>query len=55
MSDDKKRKEETRLKSDGRKSEWKIASMESEGKGDGHRYGRKPRTLEPIPIAGKLA
>jgi len=29
-------------------------SMESEGKGDGHQYGRKPRTPEPIPIAGKL-
>ena len=28
--------------------------MESEGKGDGHQYGRKPRTPEPIPIAGKL-
>ena len=36
------------------KSEWKIPSMESEGKGDGHQYGRKPRTPEPIPIAGKL-
>ena len=33
-------------------SEWKIPSMESEGKGDGHQYGRKPRTPEPIPIAG---
>src|SRR6218665_4226900 len=22
--------------------------------GDGHQYGRKPRTPEPIPIAGKL-
>ena len=21
---------------------------------DGHQYGRKPRTKEPIPIAGKL-
>ena len=46
------RKEETRLKSDGRKSEWKTPSMEGEGKGDGHQYGRKPRTPEPIPIAG---
>src|SRR6218665_777834 len=45
-------KEETRLKSDGRKSEWKTSSMEGEGKGDGHQYGRKPRTPEPIP-AGK--
>src|SRR6218665_1678254 len=34
------------------KSEWKTPSMESEGKGDGHQYGRKPRTPEPIPIAG---
>jgi len=34
------------------KSEWKTPSMESEGKGDGHQYGRKPRTAEPIPIAG---
>ena len=34
------------------KSEWQIPSMESEGKGDGHQYGRKPRTPEPIPIAG---
>src|SRR6218665_891615 len=34
------------------KSKWKTPSMESEGKGDGHRYGRKPRTPEPIPIAG---
>ena len=33
------------------KSEWKTPSMESEGKGDGHQYGRKPRTPEPIPIA----
>ena len=32
------------------KSEWKIPSMEGEGKGDGHQYGRKPRTSEPIPI-----
>ena len=31
------------------KSEWNTPSMESEGKGDGHQYGRKP-----IPIAGKL-
>src|SRR6218665_1238270 len=46
------RKEETRSKSDGRKSEWKTSSMEGEGKGDGHQYGRKPRTPEPIPIAG---
>jgi len=23
--------------------------MEGEGKGDGHQYGRKPRTPEPIP------
>ena len=29
-------------------------NMESEGKGDGHQYGRKPRTPEPIPIDGKL-
>src|SRR6218665_2216000 len=36
------------------KSKWKTPSMESEGKGDGHQYGRKPRTPEPIPIAGKL-
>jgi len=36
------------------KREWKTPSMESEGKGDGQQYGRKPRTLEPIPIAGKL-
>jgi len=26
--------------------------MEIEGKGDGHQYGREPRTPEPIPIAG---
>ena len=26
--------------------------MEDEGKGDGHQYRRKPRTPEPIPIAG---
>src|SRR6218665_3190630 len=38
--------------SDGRKSEWKTSSMEGKGKGDGHQYGRKPRTPEPIP-AGK--
>src|SRR6218665_2468377 len=25
------------------KSEWKTPSMESEGKFDGHQYGRKPR------------
>ena len=36
------------------KSEWKTPSMEGEGKGDGHQYGRKPRTPKPIPIAGKL-
>src|SRR6218665_1212234 len=50
------RKEETRLKSNGRKSEWKTSSMggEGEGKGDGHQYGRKPRTPEPISIAWKL-
>ena len=36
------------------KSEWKAPNMESEGKDDGHQYGRKPRTPEPIPIAGKL-
>src|SRR6218665_2162302 len=35
-------------------SEWKTSSMEGEGKGDGHQYGRKPRTPEPIPIARKL-
>src|SRR6218665_548413 len=34
------------------KSEWKTPSMEREGKGDGHQYGRKPRI--PGPIAGKL-
>ena len=28
--------------------------MEDKGKGDGHQYGRKPMTPEPIPIAGKL-
>jgi len=28
--------------------------MEGEGKGDRHQYRRKPRTLEPIPIAEKL-
>ena len=28
--------------------------MEGEGNGDGHQYGRKPRTPEPIPIAGKI-
>jgi len=28
--------------------------MESEGTGDGHQYGPKPRTPELIPIAGKL-
>src|SRR6218665_1871736 len=26
------------------KSEWITPSMESEGKGDGHQYGQKPRT-----------
>src|SRR6218665_1925876 len=36
------------------KSEWKTPSIEGEGKGDGHQYGRKPRTPEPIPVAGKL-
>src|SRR6218665_1668113 len=36
------------------KSEWKTPSMESEGKGDGHKNGRKPRTPEPISIAGKV-
>ena len=36
------------------KSEWKTQSMEGEGRGDGHQYGRKPRTPEPIPVAGKL-
>jgi len=36
------------------KSEWKTPSVEGKGKGDGHQYGRKPRTPEPIPIAGKL-
>src|SRR6218665_3520446 len=46
------RKEETQLKSDGRKSEWKTSSMEGEGNGDGQKYGRKCRTPEPIPIAG---
>jgi len=28
--------------------------MEGERKGDRHQYGRKPRTPEPISIAGKL-
>ena len=36
------------------KNEWKRPSMEGEGKGDGHQYGRTPRTPKPIPIAGKL-
>ena len=36
------------------KNEWKTPSMEGVGKGDGHQYGRKPRTPEPIPVAGKL-
>src|SRR6218665_1695510 len=36
------------------KSEWKTPSMEGEEKGDVHHYGRKSRTPEPIPIAGKL-
>src|SRR6218665_3248794 len=36
------------------KRELKTPSMESEGKGDGHQYGRKPRTTEPIPIAALL-
>jgi len=36
------------------KSEWKTSSMEGEGKGDGHQYGRKSWTPEPISIAGKL-
>jgi len=36
------------------KSEWKTSRMVGEGKGDGHQYGRKPRTPEPIPIAEKL-
>src|SRR6218665_1112516 len=31
------------------KSEWKTPSMESEGKGNGHQYGQKPRTPEPNP------
>ena len=35
-------------------SEWRTPSVEDEWKGDGHQYGRKPRTPEPIPIAGKL-
>src|SRR6218665_91669 len=32
--------------------EWKTTSrpMESEGKGNGHQYGRKPRTPEPIGV-----
>src|SRR6218665_3312784 len=34
------------------KSGWKTPSMEGEGRGDGHQYGRKPRTPEPIPTAG---
>jgi len=28
--------------------------MEGKGKSDGRQHGRKPRTPEPIPIAGKL-
>src|SRR6218665_1290556 len=48
------RKELTRLKSDGRKGEWKTSSKEGEGNGNGHQYRRKPKTPEPIPIAGKL-
>src|SRR6218665_2092903 len=48
------RKEEIQWKSDGRKREWKISSMEGEGQGDGHQYGRKARAPEPIPIGGKL-
>jgi len=36
------------------KSECRTPSMESVGKSDGHLYGRKPRTPEPIPIAEKL-
>jgi len=38
------------------KNEWKTPSrlIEGEGKGDGHQYGRKPRTPEPIPIPGKF-
>ena len=38
------------------KSEWKTPStcMKGEGKGDGHQYGRKPGTPEPIPISEKL-
>jgi len=36
------------------KSEWKTPSMESEWKGDGHQYGREPRTPEPISVAWKL-
>ena len=44
--------------------QWQITSngkhhvtpgMEGEGKGDGHQHGRKPRTPEPIPIAGNSA
>ena len=33
--------------------EWieNIEIMEGEGKGDGHQHGRKPRILEPVPIA----
>src|SRR6218665_3960432 len=38
--------------SDRPNSEWKTPSKEGEGKGDGHQYGRKLRTPEPIPIAG---
>jgi len=48
------KEEETRLKSNDRKNEWKTSSMEGKGKGDGRQYGRKPMTPEPIPIAGKL-
>ena len=36
------------------KNEWKTPSMEGEEKGNGHQYGRKPRTPKPIPIAGEL-
>src|SRR6218665_78487 len=35
----------------GRRVNRKHRDMEGEGKGDGHQHGRKPRILEPVPIA----
>src|SRR6218665_3263387 len=36
------------------KSEWKTPSMEGEGKGDGHQYGRKPgvtgQSIPPVEL-----